>query len=125
MDFEGTCQATDAGFLALLKGCECGLIKVNLAGCINLSDAAVVALVEDHGFTLELLNLAGCGKISDQSLVYIAENCFFLVDLDVSKSGISDRGISALAGASQLFLQILSLSRCHVTDVIVPFSYKL
>lgn len=126
LDLEGICGATDAGLHLLLESCDSGLIKVNLSGCINLSDAVVVALAEEHGGTLEVLNLSGCRKVSDKSLEAIAENCFLLVDLDVSQSGITDTGVASLAGAKQLYFQVLSFAGCrNVTDSSVPFLRKL
>ncbi|XP_068647976.1 EIN3-binding F-box protein 1-like [Aristolochia californica] len=126
LDLEGICGATDGGLLMLLESCEAGLVKVNLAGCINVSDAVVSALTKLHGETLEVLNLDGCRKITDESLVAIAKNCSLLVDLDVSKSGVSDFGVATLASAKQLDLQILSLSGCsNVSDKSISFLRNL
>lgn len=111
IDLSGLCSATDAGFLALLEGCESGLVKVNLSGCINLTDVAVLALVRSHGGTLQVLNLEGCWRATDQSLVAIADSCS-LIDLDLSRCTVTDAGVAALACAKQLDLQILSLSGC-------------
>ncbi|XP_068652509.1 EIN3-binding F-box protein 1-like [Aristolochia californica] len=126
LDLEGICGATDAGLLMLLESCEAGLVKVNLAGCINVSDAVVSALTRLHGESLEVLNLDGCRKITDGSLVAISNNCSVLVDLDVSKSGVSDFGVATLASAKQLDLQILSLSGCsNVSDKSISFLRNL
>lgn len=114
VDFSGLEGITDAGFLPLLDCCEAGLTKVNLSGCVNLTDRVVSSVAEQHGWTLEFLNLEGCRKISDASLVSIAENCPLLSDLDVSRCSITDFGISALAHANQLSLQILSVSGCSL-----------
>ncbi|XP_042489402.1 EIN3-binding F-box protein 1-like [Macadamia integrifolia] len=126
IDLSGLCGITDAGLLPLVESCEAGLVKLNVGGCMNLTDAVVKAIARLHGGTLQLLNLDGCRKITDVSLVAIAEDCSLLHDLDVSKSGITDLGISALSCAKQLDLQILSLSGCYnVTDKSIPLLGKL
>ncbi|KAJ1443894.1 Leucine-rich repeat [Sesbania bispinosa] len=126
VDLTGLYGITDAGLLPLLENCEAGLVKVNLTGCWNLTDSVISALARLHGETLELLNLDGCWKITDASLVAIAENCLLLNDLDVSKCAISDAGLAVLSRASQLSLQVLSLSGCSdVSNKSVPFLTKL
>lgn len=126
VDLTGLYGITDAGLLPLLENCEAGLVKVNLTGCWNLTDNIVSALVRLHGGTLELLNLDGCWKITDASLVVIADNCLLLNDLDVSKCAITDAGVAVLSSASQLSLQVLSLSGCSdVSNKSVPFLTKL
>ncbi|XLS45627.1 hypothetical protein HN51_002492 [Arachis hypogaea] len=126
VDLTGLYGITDAGLLPLLENCEAGLVKVNLTGCWNLTDSIVSALAKLHGGTLELLNLDGCWKITDASLVAIADNCLLLNDLDVSKCAITDAGVSILSHATQLSLQILSLSGCSdVSNKSVPFLKKL
>ncbi|KAL6006287.1 hypothetical protein ACLOJK_040333 [Asimina triloba] len=122
IDLGGLCRMTDAGFLALLEGCESGLVKVNLAGCIGLTDAVVLTLAKLHGCTLEVLSLDGCRMVTDKSMEVIADYCTQLVDLDVSKCMITDAGVSALAHAVVLDLQILSLFGCSlVSDKSMPF----
>jgi EIN3-binding F-box protein len=117
VELTGLKGVTDAGLLPLLESSEAGLVKVNLNGCINLTDKVVSSLVNLHGWTLEVLNLEGCKNISNASLVAIAEHCQLLCDLDVSMCAISDAGMTTLAHAKQLNLQILSLSGCTlVTD---------
>ncbi|XP_061344539.1 EIN3-binding F-box protein 1-like isoform X2 [Gastrolobium bilobum] len=126
VDLTGLYGITDAGLLPLLENCEAGLVKVNLTGCWNLTDNAVSSLARLHGGTLELLNLDGCWKITDASLVAIADNCLLLNDLDVSKCAITDAGVAVLSGATQLSLQVLSLSGCSdVSNKSVPFLKKL
>lgn len=112
VDLTGLYGVTDAGLLPLLHNSESGLVKVNLAGCGNLSDNIVAELARLHGGTLELLNLDGCRKITDASLVAIADNCVLLKDLDMSKCAITDAGIAVLSNANRLTLQVLSLSNC-------------
>ncbi|KAF8393213.1 hypothetical protein HHK36_021454 [Tetracentron sinense] len=122
LDLSGLHGITDAGLLPLLERCEAGLVKVNLSDCVNLTDAVVLAMSRLHGKTLQRLNLDGCRKITDVSLVAIANSCPLLRDLDVSKCAISDFGITAVSGANQLQLQILSLSGCSkVSDKSMPF----
>ncbi|KAK7330103.1 hypothetical protein VNO77_24289 [Canavalia gladiata] len=126
LNLTGLYGITDAGLLPLLENCEAGLVKVNLSGCWNLTDNVVSALARLHGGTLELLNLDGCWKITDASLVAIADSCLLLNDLDVSKCAITDAGIAVLSSASQLSLQVLSLSGCSdVSNKSVPFLTKL
>ncbi|XP_027332802.1 EIN3-binding F-box protein 1-like isoform X2 [Abrus precatorius] len=126
LNLTGLYGITDAGLLPLLENCEAGLVKVNLTGCWNLTDNVVSALARLHGGTLELLNLDGCWKITDASLVAIADNCLLLSDLDVSKCAITDAGLAVLSSASQLSLQVLSLSGCsYVSNKSVPFLTKL
>lgn len=108
----GLCGVTDAGVIQLVEGCEVGLVKVCLSGCLNLTDEVVLALTRLHGKTLELINLDGCMRITDASLVAVACNCIFLSDLDVSRCSITDSGVAALSCAEQLNLQVLSLSGC-------------
>lgn len=117
VEFSGLEGVTDGGLLSLLESCEAGLAKVNLSGCVNLTDKVVSALAESHGWTLETLNLEGCVKTSDASLVAISDNCPLLNDLDVSRCAITNSGLSALARANHLNLQILSVSACSlITD---------
>ncbi|RWR72425.1 EIN3-binding F-box protein 1-like protein [Cinnamomum micranthum f. kanehirae] len=126
LDLSGLCSATDAGFLALLEGCESGLVKVNLSGCINLTDATVLPLVRSHGSTLQVLNLEGCWRVTDESLVTIADSCSLLIELDVSRCMVTDAGVVALASAKQLDLQVLSLSGCsQVSNKSMPELRKL
>lgn len=126
VELTGLKGVTDAGLLPLLESSEAGLIKVNLSGCVNLTDKVVSSLVNLHGWTLEILNLEGCINISNASLAAIAEHCQLLCDLDVSMCAISDSGITALAHAKQINLQILSLSGCTlVTDRSLPALRKL
>uniref|UniRef100_A0A1D1Z617 EIN3-binding F-box protein 1 n=1 Tax=Anthurium amnicola TaxID=1678845 RepID=A0A1D1Z617_9ARAE len=103
---------TDAGLLPLFEGCDLGLVKVNLGGCLNVTDATVSALVKLHGGTLQTLNLDGCRKITDKSLFAMADSCVMLEDIDLSKSAATDDGIAALASAIGVNLRILSLSGC-------------
>ncbi|XP_044464022.1 EIN3-binding F-box protein 1-like [Mangifera indica] len=112
VDLSGLQGITDAGVLPLVESSEAGLVKVNLSGCVNVTDKVVSSMTDLHGWTLEMLNLDGCKQISDASLVSIANNCLLLSDLDVSKCAITDLGISSLAQASHLNLQILSMSGC-------------
>lgn len=126
VELTGLKGVTDAGLLPLLESSEAGLVKVNLSGCVNLTDKVVSSLVNLHGWTLEILNLEGCINISNASLAAIAEHCQLLCDLDFSMCTISDSGITALAHAKQINLQILSLSGCTlVTDRSLPALRKL
>lgn len=126
LDLTGLYGITDAGFLPLLGSNEAGLVKVILTGCWNLTDNIVRALAKLHGGTIEILNLDGCWKITDASLAAIADNCLLLYDLDVSKSGITDAGLAVLSNASQLSLQVLSISGCSdVSNKSVPFLTRL
>lgn len=102
------------------------MVKVSLAGCINVTDNVVVALAKIHGGTLEMLNLDGCGKVTDASLAAIADDCLLLNELDVSKCAITDLGVASLARSKQLSLTILSLSGCStISDKCLPFLAKL
>lgn len=128
IDLNGLPGITDAGLLSLVESCEAGdgLVKVSLAGCINVTDNVVVALAKTHGGTLEVLNLEGCGKVTDASLVAVAEDCLLLNELDVSRCAITDLGVVSLARSKQLSLRILSLSGCSmVSDKCLPFLAKL
>lgn len=128
VDLSGLTGITDAGLLSLVESCEAGdgLVKVSLAGCINVTDNVVVALAKIHGGTLEVLNLDGCGKVTDASLAAIADDCLLLNELDVSKCAITDPGVASLARSKQLSLRILSLSGCStLSDKCLPFLAKL
>ena len=114
VEFSGLEGITDAGLLPLLESCEAGLVKVNLSGCISLTDKVVSSMAESHGWTLETLSLEGCIKISDASLVAIADNCPLLNELDVARCAITNSGLTALARANHLNLQILSVSGCSL-----------
>lgn len=117
---------TDMGLTSLVQNSEAGLTKVDLSGCVNISDKIVSEISMVHGGTLEVLNLDGCRLITDASVVAISENCLLLRELDVSKSGITNFAIAALACAEQLNLQILSISGCsRVSNKSVPFLKKL
>ncbi|KAL3655823.1 Transcription factor COE2 [Castilleja foliolosa] len=116
IDLAGLHGITDSGVLPLFQNMEAGLAKVNLSGCVNLTDNVVSEITKVHGETLEVLNLEGCRNISDASLIAISSNCSVLCELDVSQSRISDYGISVLAGAKQLRLQILSLAGCSLVS---------
>ncbi|XP_057434471.1 EIN3-binding F-box protein 1-like [Lotus japonicus] len=112
VELNGLSGITDAGFLPLLESSGAGLVNVNLSGCTKLTDQVVLSLVKLHGCSLEVLNLNGCKKISDASLIAIAGSCPLLSDLDVSRCGITDTGIAALAHGKQLNLKVLSLAGC-------------
>ncbi|KAL5975851.1 Transcription factor COE2 [Asimina triloba] len=116
VDFGGLYGATDAGLLALVESCKSGLVKVSLAGCINLSDAVVSAVARLHGRSLQLLNLEGCRKVTDMSLSTIADSCLLLTDLDVSRCTVTDSGLASLACSDHLHLQVLSLSGCTLVS---------
>ncbi|EPS63879.1 f-box family protein, partial [Genlisea aurea] len=112
---------TDAGILPLVRSSKIGLVKVNLSGCYNVTDDIIASIAELHGKTLEILNLDGCKSITDLSLAAIAENCSVLSELDISTSRITDIGISTLAAAKQLSMQIFSLGGCSsVTGKSLP-----
>ncbi|CAI9293366.1 unnamed protein product [Lactuca saligna] len=116
IDLTGLSGITDSGLFDLLKTHTAGLKKINLTDCINLTDKVVVDLVKIHGGTLELLNLGGCRKITDESMAAIGRNCGLLKDLDVSKSGITDSGVSWLCYEGNMRLRVLSLSGCMVSN---------
>ncbi|KAK6118355.1 hypothetical protein DH2020_047926 [Rehmannia glutinosa] len=122
VDLSGLQGITDAGVLPLVQCSEAGLVKVNLSECVNLTDNVVTAIAKLHGETLEFLNLDGCKYVTDVSLMAIARNCTVITELDVSRCGITDSGIAALAAAEQISLQILSLGGCFlVSDESLPF----
>ncbi|XP_042059951.1 EIN3-binding F-box protein 1-like [Salvia splendens] len=126
VDLSGLESITDAGIVPLVQSSKAGLVKVNLSKCINLSDNAVSAISKLHGETIELLNLDGCRRVTDTSLIEIARNCLSLSELDVSQSGITDYGVTALAAAKQMNLQILSVAGCSlISDKSVPFLMAL
>ncbi|KAJ8751678.1 hypothetical protein K2173_025840 [Erythroxylum novogranatense] len=126
VELSGLEGISNSGVLELLKNSEPGLVKVNLSGCVNLTDKVVTEITELHGWTLEVLNLDGCRKISDASLAAVANNCLLLCDLDVSRCGITDSGITALATSKHLNLQILSMSGCSmISDKGLPALVKL
>ncbi|CAA2986300.1 EIN3-binding F-box protein 1-like [Olea europaea var. sylvestris] len=121
VDLSGLQGITDAGLLPFVQSSDAGLVKVNLNGCVNLTNIVVATISKLHGSTLEVLNLEGCRFITDASLVAVARDCWLLNELDVSKCGITDSGIAALAGAKHLNLQILSLAGCSlVSDRSAP-----
>ncbi|KAL8503730.1 hypothetical protein ACS0TY_022447 [Phlomoides rotata] len=122
IDLTGLHNITDAGIQLLVQRSEAFLEKVNLSGCVNLTDRSVTAIAKLHGETLELLNLDGCIYVTDVSLMEIASNCSSLSELDVSRCAITDTGISALAAAEQISLQIFSIAGCSsVTEKSLPF----
>ncbi|KAI7753781.1 hypothetical protein M8C21_022217 [Ambrosia artemisiifolia] len=126
VELTGLHRITDDGFTPLIECCEAGLVKVNISGCINLTDKMVCEMSKVHGGTLEALNLNGCRSVTDASMVSIASECLLLNELDVSESAITDFGISALARAVQLNLNVLSLSGCRlVSDKSLPFLLKI
>lgn len=126
VELNGLHGITDNGFTQLINCCEAGLVKVNLSGCINLTDNMVSELLKVHGGTLEVLNLNGCRSVTDASMVAIASDCLLLTELDVSGCTITDSGISALACAVQLNLQILAIASCGlVSDKSLPYLGKL
>ncbi|CAH1449087.1 unnamed protein product [Lactuca virosa] len=118
LDLTGLSGITDSGLFDFLKTRTAGLKKINLTDCINLTDKVVVDLVKIHGGTLELLNLGGCRKITDESMAAIGRNCGLLKDLDVSKSGITDSGVSWLCCEGNMRLRVLALSGCMVSNEI-------
>ncbi|KAI3524475.1 hypothetical protein L1887_03131 [Cichorium endivia] len=126
IELSGLYGITDSGLSPLLENRNAGLVKVNLSNCVNLTDKFVVDLAKVHGGTLEVLNLEGGRRITDESLAAIAKNCVLLNDLDVSKCGITDSGVSCLSEGVHISLQILSVSGCSkITNKCVPFLKKL
>ncbi|KAJ0714251.1 putative F-box domain, leucine-rich repeat domain superfamily, F-box-like domain superfamily [Helianthus annuus] len=126
VELTGLHGITDSGFTPLINCCEAGLVKVNVSGCINVTDNMVCEMSKVHGGTLESLNLNGCRSVTDASMVAVASNCLLLNELDVSECGITDFGISALARAVQLNLNVLSVSGCRlVSDKSLPFLLKI
>lgn len=126
LELSGLVRITDEGLFPLMQSCEAGLVKVNLSGCVNVTDKSVSAITELHGGSLEFLNVDGCRHVTDATLVAISNNCWLLSELDLSKCGITDSGITSLAGAVQLNLQILSLSGCSMlSNKSLPFLQKL
>lgn len=126
VDLSGLQSITNAGIVPLVQSSEAGLVKVNLSKCVNLSDNAVSAIAKLHGETLELLNLDGCRYVTDTSLMEIARNCLSLSELDVSQSGITDYGVTALAAAEQMNLQIFSMVGCSlISDKSLPYLITL
>ncbi|GJR53773.1 EIN3-binding F-box protein 1-like protein [Tanacetum coccineum] len=126
VELSGLNGITDNGFTQLINCCDAGLTKVNLTGCINLTDNMVSELSKVHGGTLEVLNLNGCRSVTDSSMAAIASECLLLTELDVSGCTITDSGISALACAVQLNLQILAIARCGlVSEKSLRFLGKL
>ncbi|XP_073525530.1 uncharacterized protein [Phyllobates terribilis] len=105
---------SDYSVIPLLEACDAGLVNVKLGRCVNITDNTVAILTRAHGGTLELISLDGCSKITDASLVAIAEYCLLLNDLDLTRCGITDFGVSALSRSNQVVatLRVLSVSGC-------------
>ncbi|XP_076953031.1 EIN3-binding F-box protein 1-like [Bidens hawaiensis] len=126
VELTGLHGITDNGFTPLIESCEAGLVKVNISGCVNITDNTVCEITKLHGGTLEVLNLNGCRSVTDASMLSIASNCLLLNELDVSECAITDFGVSVLARAVQLNLNVLSLSGCRlVSDKCLMFLLKI
>ncbi|XP_047329571.1 EIN3-binding F-box protein 1-like [Impatiens glandulifera] len=112
---------TDLGITQLVSANESGIVKMTLRNCLNLTDKVICLVADSHGSTLEQLNLDGCKGLTDASLIAIARDCSMLTELDVSRLGITDLGVAALASGLQFNLQILSVAGCSkVTDKSFP-----
>ncbi|KAF3680088.1 putative protein FAR-RED IMPAIRED RESPONSE 1-like isoform X1 [Capsicum annuum] len=126
LELNGLLDITDEGLIPLVRSCVASLVEVNLSGCVNVSDKSVSAIAKLHGGTLESLIIDGCRHVTDASLVEISDSCWLLNELDVSKCGITDSGLEALASAAHLSLQTLLLSGCPlVSDKSFPFLLEL
>ncbi|KAJ4789269.1 EIN3-binding F-box protein 1 [Rhynchospora pubera] len=113
IELSGLGDVSDHGLLPLINTCAGRLVNVNLCKNANLTDIAVTSLVKANGNTLKLLNLDGCKKVTDKTVMEIVERCAVLEELDLSRSMVSDYGISVLASAKQLKLRVLSLAGCQ------------
>lgn len=117
IDLSGLQGITDTGLRQLVNANEAGIVKMNLSNCVNLTDNVICLVTDSHGSTLEQLNLDGCRGLTDTSLIAIARDCSILTELDMSRSGITDLGIAALARGVQFTLRVLSMAGCsEVTD---------
>ncbi|KAL8162022.1 hypothetical protein V2J09_013511 [Rumex salicifolius] len=128
LDLSGLPGISDYGVTPLIEACDAGLVNVKLSGCVNLTDKTVSALTRVHGGTLELIGLEGCRKITDTSLIAIADDCFLLNELDLTRCGITDSGLSAMSRSSQVVatLRILSVCGCTLlTDKCLSSFMKL
>ncbi|WMV32936.1 hypothetical protein MTR67_026321 [Solanum verrucosum] len=126
IDLSGLLRITDEGLIPLVKNCAANLVAVSLSWCINITDISVSTIVKLNGGSLKSLLVDGCRHVTDATLVEILKSCWMLIVLDVSMSGITDSGIKTLANATQLHLQILSLSGCpFVSDNNLPFLLDL
>ncbi|KAM3375366.1 EIN3-binding F-box protein 1 [Capsicum galapagoense] len=126
LELNGLLDITDEGLIPLVQSCVASLVEVNLSGCVNVSDKSVSAIAKLHGGTLESLIIDGCRHVTDASLVEISDSCWLLNELDVSKCGVTDSGLEALASAAHLSLQTLLLSGCPlVSDKSFPFLLEL
>lgn len=111
IELSGILDITDAGLFALVQICTTNnLVAVNLRGCVNITDKSVLAIVGLNGGSLKFLIVDGCKHVTDAILVKISKSCCLLNELDVSKCGITDYGITTLVCSTQLHLWILSLS---------------
>uniref|UniRef100_M1DI56 F-box family protein n=1 Tax=Solanum tuberosum TaxID=4113 RepID=M1DI56_SOLTU len=126
IDQSGLLRITDEGLIPLVQNCAANLVAVNLSRCVNITDISVSTIVKLNGGSLKSLLVDGCRHVTDATLVEILKSCRMLNVLDVSKSGITDSGSKTLANATQLHLQILSLSGCpFVSDNSLPFLLDL
>lgn len=110
---------TSEGIIKVFSSCH-NLQTVYLRRCVNVTDDAVAALTQ-HCSHLEHLNLCGCINITDASLQLIALNCGFLQSLNISKTKVSDDGITSLAtGKCHCSIKEVQVSHCiHITDVSI------
>ncbi|KAL3313779.1 F-box/LRR-repeat protein 20 [Cichlidogyrus casuarinus] len=91
------CEINDEGVQAIASGCR-NLKRFRAMGCHKITSTSVGFLARycEH---LTLLNLNYCERnINDQAMIYLAIGCSNLRVLCVSRCGITDIGLRALAG---------------------------
>ncbi|KAL6004351.1 hypothetical protein ACLOJK_004902 [Asimina triloba] len=120
LDLIGLISVTDRGVLSLLQGFETqnkALVSVNLSRCFGLTDWSVLAITSAFGQRLRSLRLGSCGGLSDRSLELIGGLCHCLLELDLSRCGISDSGVDHLVKSKHQCIEVLSLAGCAgITD---------
>ena len=67
-------KATDAGIVAVAKGCT-ALTHLCLDHCENVTDTAVAAIAKHRGETLVELGLGGCHRVTRAAKIELAKRC--------------------------------------------------
>ncbi|GBG71551.1 hypothetical protein CBR_g8969 [Chara braunii] len=111
----------DRGIAVIAEGCGKSLKSVVITACSRVTDGGAQAVLRNCGSRLIRLTLDGCPEVTDRTARMVAEKCCSLKDLDLSRTAITDEGVSAIANALEKGLETLSFAACPgLTSKCIP-----